>query len=86
MEVADSMGARGCMVRAHMMDRRESPSNRPLERPGISPWRDSNRVSAGRSAPIRSPHSYFGEATCGGEFRAGRRALLFTLKKLRGRT
>ena len=34
----------------------------------------------------RSPHSYFGEATCGGEYRAGRRALLFTLKKLRGRT
>jgi hypothetical protein len=33
----------------------------------------------------RSPHSYFGEATCGGEYRAGRRALLFTLKKLRGR-
>jgi hypothetical protein len=30
----------------------------------------------------RSPHSYFGEATCGGEYRAGRRALLFTLKKL----
>jgi len=34
----------------------------------------------------RSPHSYFGEATCGGEYLAGRRALLFTLKKLRGRT
>ncbi len=33
----------------------------------------------------RSPHSYFGEATCGGEYRAGRRALLSTLKKLRVR-
>ena len=33
-----------------------------------------------------SQRRYFGEATCGGEYRAGRRALLFTLKKLRGRT
>jgi hypothetical protein len=34
----------------------------------------------------RSPHSYFGEATFGGGTGRVRRALLFTLKKLRGRT
>jgi len=29
------------------------PSNKPLERPGMSPWGDSRRASAGRSAPSR---------------------------------
>jgi len=55
-------------------------SNLALERPARS------HALAAAAHCRRSPHSYFGEATCGGEYRAGRRALLFTLKKLRGRT
>ena len=33
--------------------RRISPSNRPLERPGMNPPRPSKRASAGRSTPLR---------------------------------
>ena len=58
----------------------DAASNMALERPA-----DSHPLAAAAHCQ-RSPHRYFGEATCGGEYRAGRRALLFTLKKLRGRT
>ena len=31
----------------------ETPSNKPLERPGTNAWRPAERASAGRSAPSR---------------------------------
>ena len=41
-------------ARGHRRSKR--PPNRPLERTGMKPSRASKRLSAGRSAPIRSPH------------------------------
>jgi hypothetical protein len=31
-------------------------ANKPLERAGMNAWRPAEHASAGRSAPIRSPH------------------------------